>query len=94
MTTYRITNSGDGISVELTDIGDSQNELLAALGDCQSGSCSCPTNEYEKVEAMDLDPTEDGIAIRLHAKPGQEFDTEEIAICLEYTVSRTTSPPS
>lgn len=94
MTAYRITSSGDGISVELTAIGDSQNELLAALGECQSGSCSCPTNEYEKVEAMDLVPSEDGIAIRLHAKPGQEFDTDEIATCLEYTVSRTTPPTS
>lgn len=93
MTAYRIAPSGHGISVELTDIGDSRHELLAAFGDCQNGQCSCPTNEYEKVEAMELDPSDDGIAIRLHAKPGLEFDTKEIASCLEYTVSRTTSPP-
>jgi hypothetical protein len=94
VTSYRITPSGDGISVELTGIGDSQDELLAAFGDCQNGQCSCPTDEYEKLEGMDLESYDDGIAIHLHAKPGQEFDTEEIATCVEYTVHRTSSPPS
>lgn len=91
MTAYRITPSGDGISIQLSGVGDRQPQLLAAFGDCQTGHCSCPTTEYEKVESMDLDSSEDGIEVRLRAKPGQEFDTEEIATCLDYTVSKATS---
>ena len=58
------------------------------LGECQAGQCSCPTNEYEKVEAMDVESSADAIAIRLRAKPGTEFDTREIETCLHYTVTK------
>ena len=94
MTTYQITSSAHGVSIELRGVGDSQQQLLAAFGDCQRGRCSCPTTEYEKVEVFDLEATEDGIAIQLRAKSGQEFDTREIATCLDHTVASTDSADS
>lgn len=88
MTSYRITPAGTGVTIELTDVGGKQQQLLAAFGECQAGQCSCPTTEYEKVAAMDVQPSDDAIAIALRAKPGTEFDTDQIAACLDYTVEQ------
>ena len=88
MTTYDITPADRGLTIELAHVGDQQQELLAAFGDCQAGQCSCPTDEYDKVADMSLEPSTDGIRIELVAKPGAVFNAEEIAACLEYTVDK------
>ena len=89
MTRYTISANDDSVAIELTGIAGHQNQLLQAFGECQEGRCSCPTNEYEKVAAMDLQPDEDRIAIKLRAKPGMTFDTNELSACLDYTVATT-----
>jgi hypothetical protein len=88
MTKYTISADGPSVAIELTGVAGRQDELLEAFGECQEGRCSCPTNEYEKVAAMDVQPDEDRIAIKLQAKPGATFDSAEIAACLDYTVSK------
>ncbi len=91
MPKYAIKADGPSVDIELTGVAGHQDQLLGAFGECQEGRCSCPTNEYEKVAAMDMQPGEDRIAIKLQAKPGTTFDTDEIAACLDYTVARTQS---
>ena len=86
MTNYTIDSDDTSVAIEITGVAGRQSELLAAFGECQEGRCSCPTNEYEKVETMEVQPTEDRIAIKLQAKPGTTFDAAEIAACLDYTV--------
>ena len=88
MTSYEITPAERGVKIQLADIGDKQAELLAAFGECQAGQCSCPTDEYDKVADMTLEPSPDGIRIELVAKPGAAFNTAEIAACLDYTVDK------
>ncbi len=88
MTQYRIAPSAGALEIEIVGVGEGRDELLAAFGDCQEGNCSCPTNEYEKVAAMDVESAPDAIHIRLGAKPGTDFDTREIEACLDYTVRR------
>jgi hypothetical protein len=88
MTKYTINTDGSSVAIELTEVAGHQDQLLEAFGECQEGRCSCPTNEYEKVEAMELQPDADRIAIKLQAKPGMAFDTAEIAACLDYTVAK------
>jgi hypothetical protein len=88
MTKYRINADGPSIAIELTEVGGNQERLLEAFAECQDGRCSCPTNEYEKVAAMDVQPDEDRIAIKLQAKPGTTFDAAEIVACLNYTVAK------
>lgn len=91
MTKYTIATNGSDVAIELTEVGGRQDELLEAFGECQEGRCSCPTNEYTKVAAMELQPAADRIAIKLQAKPGMSFDTDEIATCLDYTVAKSGS---
>ena len=88
MSTYEITPGKAGITIDLAETGDRQDALLAAFGECQAVACSCPTDEYQKVDAMDLRSTPDAIHIELRAKPGTAFDTAEIAACLDYTVEK------
>ncbi len=88
MTTYDITPAKRGLTIELTDVGDKQADLLTAFGECQAGQCSCPTDEYGKVADMTLEPSPDRIRIELVAKPGKVFDAAEIAACLDYTVDK------
>lgn len=88
MTDYTIRSDEDEVAIEITGAGGSQAELLQAFGECQQGQCSCPTNEYEKVDAMNVEPAGDRIAITLRAKPGVWFDADEIAACLDYTVGK------
>ncbi len=88
MSRYAIRPGETGIAIDLTGTGDRQDALLAAFGECQAGACSCPTDEYEKVEAMDLRPESDAIHVELRAKPGTEFDVSEIAACLHHTVGK------
>lgn len=90
-TRFQITSTKTGVTIEVTGVGDAKQELLTAFGECQAGQCSCPTNEYEKVERMDVESSVDVIAIRLQAKPGTQFDTQDIAACLDHTVGRATS---
>ncbi len=77
------------MDIELTEVAGQQAELLEAFGACQAGTCSCPTEEYAKVATMEVAPAPDRVAIHLRAKPGERFDTSDIAACLEYTVTST-----
>lgn len=88
MARYKIEANGPDLEIELTEVGARQDELLEAFGECQEGRCSCPTNEYSKVEAMELRPSDDRISIRLRSKPGASFDPAEIEACLDYTVAK------
>ena len=88
MTKYTISATGSSVAIELTEVAGRQAELLEAFGECQEGRCSCPTDEYLKVATMEVQPSEDRIAITLQAKPGTRLDPAEIAACLAYTVGK------
>jgi hypothetical protein len=86
--TYEISAADDGVAIEITGVGERRDGLLAAFGECAEGRCSCPTNEYEKLEAMDIQPAADAVAIHLQAKAGTTLNPDEISRCLDYTVER------
>jgi hypothetical protein len=80
----------------VSDIGEAKARLLEAYGECQNGQCSCPTNEYYKLESVKVEPGEDVIRMRLEPKPGEKFDAFQIAACLDYktaTIAQTNNDP-
>ena len=87
--TYDITAADEGLAIEISGVGERRDELLSAFSACAEGHCSCPTNEYEKLEAMTLEPSDDALEIHLRAKAGTTLDPDEISRCLDYTVRRT-----
>jgi hypothetical protein len=85
---YRIDKDESAVSIEVTEAGGRQDELMEAFGECQTGQCSCPTNEYEKLASIEVEQGGDLIHIRLQPKPGEKIDTSEIAACLDFTTAK------
>jgi hypothetical protein len=88
VTKFAIDADGPSVTIELTKVAGPRDELLEAFGECQAGRCSCPTEEYEKVAEMGVQPAGDQIAITLEAQPGTKLDPAAISACLEYTVGK------
>jgi hypothetical protein len=88
MARYRIDEDASAVSIEVTEAGGRQDQLMGAFGECQAGQCSCPTNEYEKMASIEVEQAGDLIRIRLEPKPGEKMDTSEIAACLDYTTAK------
>lgn len=90
MAHYRIKESESAVSIELTEVAGNQEQLLGAFAACQAGQCSCPTDEYQKLAAVDIQQGAEEIRLELEPKPGEKFDLSEIAACLDYTTANAT----
>ena len=88
MARYQVEEDASTVSIEVTDVAGHEAELMQAFGECQSGQCSCPTNEYDKLAAMQVQQSRGAIKILLEPKPGETLDTVAIGACLEYTTSK------
>ena len=86
-----IKADADGLNIEITEIQGKEKQLLEAFQECQEGHCSCPTNEYSKLESLEIEQTGGKLNLRLSAKEGEVFDTGEIGKCLDYTEKKVTS---
>ena len=81
----------DGLTIEISEIQGKDKQLIEAFQECQEGRCSCPTNEYSKLESLEIKQTEGKINLRLSSKKGEVFDSAEIGKCLDYTEKKVTS---
>ena len=84
----KIVKQESVLQIQVTDSGEHTNHLMAALQECQEGRCSCPTQEYEKVESLRVEQSEEGITLSVKSKKGQQIDVGEIEKCLEHTKKR------
>jgi len=62
--------------------------LLEEFSNCQQGKCSCPTEEYKKLESLTVETFEHKISLTLKPKADQNFDINEINKCLNYTSNK------
>ena len=53
-----IKADADGLNIEITEIQGKEKQLLEAFQECQEGRCSCPTNEYSKLESLEIKQTD------------------------------------
>ena len=83
-----IKTTENGLQIDVTDLEGKKEQLLEAFQECSEGRCTCPTNEYQKLAALDVIDSGDAIQLSLIAKPDEQFDTTEIEKCLEYTKQR------
>ncbi len=81
----QIKKTENGIQIDVTDLEGKQEQLLEAFNECSEGRCTCPTNEYQKVQKLDIAGSGDAIQLTITAKPEEQIDTAEIEKCLEYT---------
>lgn len=92
MARYEVEEKASTVSIEVSDVSGQEHQLLQAFGECQSGQCSCPTDEYAKLASMKVEQFGDRILIQLEPKPGERLDITEIAACLDYTTDKVGKP--
>ena len=83
-----ITENTDGLKIEVSDVQGKEDQLLEAFQECAEGRCSCPTQEYTKLEDLQVEQDDQKITLNLIVKDGQQFDQSEIERCLDYTEER------
>ena len=88
MARYRVEDQPQGVAIQVTEVAGRQRELLDAFQECQSGHCTCPTDEYQKVAGMQVTEAADEITLQLQARPGTRFDASEISACLDHTIAK------
>ncbi len=81
----KIKTTDKGIEINVKDLEGKKDQLLEAFQECSEGRCTCPTEEYKKVEAMEIKGGDDDIQLSITAKDSQKIDTAEIEKCLDYT---------
>ena len=82
---YEIKEDDTHIKISIDEIDDQRRELLKAFQECQEGRCTCPTTEYEKLDKLEINESENGMTMNLKAKDGMKFDKSNLEKCLEYT---------
>lgn len=85
---YRIDKVRSGLTIRVEDLGEDQDKVLEAFQQCREGRCACPTEEYRKLDSLEIEPGEGSITLHLSPSPGLELDQSEIENCLEYTRNR------
>lgn len=84
----KITKNEIGIDIDITEVEGKKEKLIEAFQECSEGRCTCPTQEYEKVEKLDIIDTEKSIQLSIKTKKDETIDTKEIEKCLDYTKNR------
>lgn len=82
---YKVESGKNEVNIEVTETKGKQKKLLQAFQECQEGRCTCPTQEYSKLDSLEIESDEDTIKLKLISKPDVKFDESEISKCLEYT---------
>ncbi len=80
-----VKSSSEGLTIEVSEISGQQEQLLAEFRACEEGRCSCPTNEYEKLDSLNIEAAGGKVRLSLKAKSGQVLDGSEIQKCLDHT---------
>ncbi|WP_455382597.1 hypothetical protein [Salinispira pacifica] len=85
---HRLDENTDGINIEVSEIEGKEEKLLEAFEECRQGRCSCPTEQYTKLESMQVGQIAGKINLQLKARKGTTLDQAEIEKCLEHTETR------
>ncbi len=83
-----IEPTSEGLRIRAAVEPDKQEALLRELGKCASGHCSCPTPQFAKLSAIDVQATAPGVTVDLKARPGEQLDVADIQACLEHTAGQ------
>ena len=85
---FELTRRGSEVEIQVRGTAEQEPQLIESFQDCQSGHCSCPTDQYERLESMTMESENGNITMLLRPRPGEHFDIEQIRACLDYTVAQ------
>lgn len=84
---YSLEKTSGGLRVNAAVPTEQQAKLLEEFGKCAAGTCSCPSTQYDKLAAIDVKQTADGVSVDLKARAGEAIDQADIARCLDHTAN-------
>jgi hypothetical protein len=87
-TEYEIADDGSQVEILIRTTAEQEPRVIASLQDYASGACGCATNEYDRLESMDVKTGDGNITVRLQPLPGEHLDTDEIRACVAYTLTQ------
>lgn len=93
MTNVSITPGADGVRIQLIGVGAGKATLLETFASCAEGTCECSTDEYEKVQSMEVQSDGDAITIEVRTKPGETIDPTCISDCMDYAQGKVADSP-
>lgn len=73
--------TGKTLVVNLENVAD-KVAILETIQGCADGSCACSTDEYQKVETMQIVPGTNSIQLNIEVKSGEVIDPNCISECL------------
>lgn len=85
---YRVDPTGDGLEIKASVAPEQRAKLLEELGKCTSGTCSCPSTQYDKLASINVSQGTAGVSVELKAKPGESLDIEDVKRCLDHTANQ------
>jgi hypothetical protein len=88
MTKFTVMEGAAKLRIRIEDVGSKQDQLINALQECAEGRCTCPTNQYEKLDAIEVVPGDAAVDVTLTPKAGESIDRLAIDRCLEYTADK------
>ena len=78
----------DGLEIKITEVNSNHDELLKNFQACREGSCDCPSDEYVKLDKLEIQSSENEMVLNLKAKKNQIFDENEVEKCVDYVVKK------
>jgi hypothetical protein len=85
---YQVDQTSDGLKIEASVAPEQQAKLLEEFGKCASGTCSCPSTQYDKLASINVSEGTAGVSVELRAKPGENIDVKDIKQCLDHTANQ------
>ena len=82
---HTIAPTPQGLHITASVAAGKREALLDELGKCAAGTCSCPSTQYAKLQAIEVSPQAEGVTVELTAKAGETIDAQDIARCLDHT---------
>ena len=83
-----ISSKGKGLEIKISEIEENQDKLLDNFQLCQQGKCDCPTDEYSKLENLDIKHSENEIVLNLKPKSGQALNKQEVEKCINFVTGK------
>jgi hypothetical protein len=87
MMQYEISEHENDVEIHVSDATGWTPQLLKSMQACQTGQCGCPTDQYDRLAAMEVDAGEDDVTVRLQPLPGERLEPGELRACLDYTIA-------
>jgi hypothetical protein len=82
---FSIEQRATGLRIDAQVAEGQRQALQEELAKCASGTYSCPSTQYEKLQSIEITPAPEGVVIDLKAKPGETVDASDVQRCLEHT---------